>query len=414
MVTKSDKATGEYSSTVEKRFSAVGEALAESILAAIRGLPDSTQGPAELARLLGIDKVLASRVLKAAINRDPIASLHLMPGPEPLRKFIRASGKRGLPQPLQEKALNAVDSFEALIRNEAGDRLAMDAIISAWLPEARTEFELRRKQAAFRAMSQLKGSAADLNLATSILHPSADGKHIDIVWIFGLLGLQRLRPGSPVKFASRRFSNKDNPRLPKTLEGVPVEGIEGLRLDDFCSTPPAELEVVRVGEAVHYSLADNGFGPRAAVDLVFAEANFDEMDRYIPGDKARKRHVFAEISSPVKVLVFDALVHRDIFPNLDPSLVIYDTALEGVADINDPTRDIDWMVMMETIQLLGWGIDKFRSRDVPRYVDLLRTVCERLGWDGTQFRGYRCRIDYPIYGTQVALTWDSTPPPCGL
>ncbi|MHC4946572.1 MAG: hypothetical protein ACYTG7_26490 [Planctomycetota bacterium] len=407
-----DKTSEEYTATIEKRFSAVGEELAGSLLAAINVIPKSPQGPAELARILGIDKVLASRVLKAANNRDPIASLHLMPGPEPLRRFIRASGKRGVPQLLQNNALKAVDSFEILIRDEAGDRIALDAIISAWLPEARAEFELRRKQAAFRATSQLKGSAGNLSGATSILHPSYDGKHIDIVWLFGVLGLQRLRPGSPVKFTSRRFSKEeDSPRLPKTLEGVPVEGLEGLRLDEFCSTPPAKLDVLRVGDVVHYSLADNGFGPRSAADLVFAEANFDEMDRYIPSDKARKRHVFAEISVPVKTLVFDALIHRDIFPNLDPSLVIYDTSLEGVADINDPTRDIDRMAMLETIQHLGWGIDKFRSRDYPRYVDLLRTVCERIGWDGAQFRGYRCRIDYPIYGSQVAMTWDSTPPP---
>jgi hypothetical protein len=405
------KSSKELSATIEKRFSAVGDELAGSLLAAINVIPHSPQGPAELARILGIDKVLASRVLKAAKNRDPIASLHLMPGPEPLRRFIKASGKRGVPQLLQKKALQAVDAFETLIRDEAGDRIAFDAIISAWLPEARAEFELRRKQAAFRAMSQLKGSAGDLSGATSILHPSTDGKHIDIVWLFGVLGLQRLRPESPVKFASRRFSKDDTPRLPKTLEGVPVEGIEGLRLDEFCSTPPAQLDVLRVGDVVHYSLADNGFGPRSAVDLVFAEANFNEMDRYIPADKARKRHVFAEISMPVKTLVFDALIHRDIFPNLDPSLVIYDTALEGVADINDPARDIDQMSMMETIQHLGWGIDKFRSRDFPRYVDLLRSVCGRLGWDGADFRGYRCRIDYPIYGSQIAMTWDSTPPP---
>lgn len=398
-------------SRLERQILSVGEALAEAIQGVADLIPKNPRGPAELARTLSIDKVLASRVLKASSNKDPIAALHLMPGPEPLRRFIRAAGKRGVPAPQIEHAMEAVKTFESLIRDEAGDRSALDAIISAWLPEARAEFELRRKQAAFRAMSQLKGASADITLATVLLHPSDDGEHLDVVWLFGLIGLQRLRPGSRIKFASRRFSGEGAPRLPKTLEGIPVEGLEGLRLDDFCSDPPPSLEVHHGGDVVHYSLADNGYGPRSATDLIFAEVNLTEMARYIPRSEKRRRHVFAENSIPSKVLVFDALVHRDVFPGLDPSLVIYDTSLEGVADINDPARDIDRMEFLELIQQLGWSIAKFRSRDVPRYADLLSMVCDKLAWDSTLFRGYRCRIDYPLYGSQVAMTWDSTPPP---
>jgi len=406
-----DKTGVDYSEPIEQRISTIGGELSRSLRSSIKAIPNGPQGPAELARLLGIDKVLASRILKAVSNKDPVAALHLMPGPSPIKRFIKAAGKNGVPGSIQKEALKAVDAFEILIRDEVGDRIALDAIISSWLPEARAEFELRRKQAAFRAMSQIKGAAANISLGASVLHPSADGEHIDIIWVFGLLGLQRLRPGSPVKFASRRFSSEKNLRLPCTLDRVPVEGLEGLRLNDFCSTPLAKLDVHRVGEVVHYSLADNGFKPRSETDLVFAEANFDEMPRYIPKEEARKRHTFVEIATPAKTLVFDTLAHRDVFPNLDPSLVIYDTALEGVADINDPVRDIDRMDMIESIQHMGWGTDRFRSRDVPNYAELLRTVCRKLDWDGSQFRGYRCRIDYPIYGSQVAMTWDSTPSP---
>jgi hypothetical protein len=396
---------------LEKRIADIGEGLSESISSVTVAIPNGPQGPTELGRLLGIDKVLATRVLKATNNRDPVAALHLMPGPEPLRRYIRAAGKRGVEPAISNRALEAVDAFESLIRDDIGDRSALDAIISAWLPEARAEFELRRKQAAFRATSQLRGASANLLAASVILYPSGDGEHLDVVWLFVMLGLQRLRPGSPVKFASRRLSNEGEPRLPQTLDGVPVEDMVGLRLDEFCSTPPAKMEVCRVGDVVHYTLGDRGFGPRSATDLVFAEVNRDEMARYIPDGERRKRHVFAEVSIPSKVLLFDALLHRDVFPGQDPSLHIYDTVLEGVADVNDPARDIDRMDMCETIQHLGWGIDKFRSRDASSYARLLHTVCERLRWDGSRFRGYRCRIDYPLYGSQVAMTWDSTPPP---
>lgn len=401
------KPVSKHDAGPEEAFQRVGRVLADAIRTVAEAVPGEPHGPAEVARVLGIDKVLASRVLKATKNKDPIAALHLAPGPEPLRRFLRAAGKRGAPAALLDNAEDAVRSFETLIRQEAGDRSALDAILSAWLPDARAEFELRRKQAAFRALSQLKGVEVKLFSSAAILHPSEDGAHIDVVWIFSLLGLMRHRPDAIVKFATRRFAVDNPSRLPRTLTGEQVTGFDGLRLDEYCSSPPPELEVHRIGDVVHYALADNGFGLRSACDLAFAEVNLAEMPRTLPHEQTRKRHVFAEISVPSKLLVFDALVHRDIFPGRDPNLVIYDTACEGVADPNDRARDLDRLEMSESIQPLGFGSAKFRSSDEPRYADLLRQVWQSLNWNGDDFRGYRSRIVYPVYGSQVVMTWDS-------
>jgi hypothetical protein len=398
---------------LEARVALLGESLAQRISRLVAAVPGNPQGPVSLARAIGVDKVLASRVLRAAANRDPVAVLQMMPGPEPLRRLAHLAGKKGVSTDLVTELQEAVDQFDELIRNEAGDRSALDAILAAWLPEARVEFELRRKQAAFRALSQLKGQASETYLSTVMLHPSADGEHLDVVWIIGLLGLQRLRPGSPVKFATRRVSGDDAPRRPCTLDGVPVEGFDGLRLDEFCSSPPAELMVHRVRDVVHYTWAEEGFGPRSATDLVFAEVNFAELPRFVPAEKKRKRHVFAEVTTPSKLLVFDALVHEDVFSGSDPSLHIYDTAFEGIADVNDARRDIDRLDLVESIQSLGRGISKFRVGEVPWYSDLLRRVCSKLNWDGDRFRGFRTRIDYPLYGTQVAIAFDTMDRPAG-
>src|SRR6185295_9926963 len=213
-------------------------------------------------------------------------------------------------------------------------------------------------------------------------HPSSDGEHIDVVWIIGLLGLQRLRPGIAVKFATRKVSGDSEPRLPRTLDGASVEGFDGLRLDQFCSDPPATLHVHRVRDVVHYTLAGDDFGPRSATDLVFAEVNMTELPRYVPAERKRKRHVFAEVTTPSKLLIFDAMIHEDVMNGADPSLFIYDTSFEGVADVNDPSRDIDRMDLIESIQPLGKGISKFRVAEVPWYSDLLKLVCQKLNWDG--------------------------------
>jgi hypothetical protein len=80
-----------------------------------------------------------------------------------------------------------------------------------------------------------------------------------------------------------------------------------------------------------------------------------------------------------------------------------------VADVNDPSRDIDRMDLAESIQPLGRGISKFRVGEVPWYSDLLRLVCDKLSWDPGAFRGFRCRIDYPLYGSQVAMAFETIP-----
>ncbi|MHC4948947.1 MAG: hypothetical protein ACYTG1_11905, partial [Planctomycetota bacterium] len=174
---------------LESKVAAVGTALADSIGAVLDGLPGGSGGPVELARTLGVDKVLTSRTLKALRMKDPLAVAYLAPGPEPLRRLIQSAGRAGAPPASVEVAERAVLDFEVLIRREAGDRSSLDSILSAWLPEARRAFELRRKQAAFKALSQLKGVMADTNLATVLLHPSDDDAHLDIVWVTGLLGL---------------------------------------------------------------------------------------------------------------------------------------------------------------------------------------------------------------------------------
>lgn len=398
-------------SLIKSHLAQVGTNLRQSLGDVIEALPGAPLGPASLARTIGVDKVLASRVLRTIRDENPLAVLHYSPGPDPLRRVLRAAGRREVPSALIAAAEAAVEGFGSVIRREAGDRSTLGTMLSDWIPEVREEFELRRRQSAFRAMSELKGVASNTYFATVFLHPSDDGAHMDVVWVFGLLGLQRLRPRAAVKLSSRRFAKDEPPRLPRTLDGALIEGMNGLRLDEFCSQPPVELNVVRAGEVVHYTLAENGFGPRSTSDLIFTEVNLREMTRYIPADEARKRYVFAEVSPPSKLLLFDTLLHQDLATDPDPSLHIYDTAFEGVADINDAARDIDRMDSRETVQHMGRGISRLAAPEFPQYKRLLQTVFEKLHWNSDEFRTYRCRIDYPLYGSQVALAWDSAAPP---
>lgn len=397
---------------LEGRIGEVGIELREALQQLLDALPRPPRAPGELAAELALDKVLATRVMKMLRASEPLAVIHVAPGPAPLRRVVQSARRAGRVSPEHAaRALAAIERFDRLIRVEAGDRSALEAMMSAWLPDSRREFELRRKQAAFRAMSELIGASVETSVATVLLHPAARAGRLDVAWLFGMLGLRRHRPGSRVRLTSRRIAGPGAPRAPRTLEGKAVHDFRGLRLDAFCSVPPPELEVHESGEVVRYTLADHGFGPNAVSDLVFAEANLDELDATVPRASGRRSYFFAEVTTPAVRLIFDVLVHREVYPGAEPTLAIYDTVLEGVASVNDPGRDLDRLHLEESIRPLGAGLDRFRATGVPRYAEILRLACSQLGWEPSAFRGYRCAIDYPIYGSQVTMIFQ---PPFGM
>lgn len=385
---------------------AVGDELLAGLRDVLSGVNTGAAGPQPLAKTLGVDKVLTSRVLKAMRSRDPMAAAFQLPGPDPLRRLIRAAARRGVDEQTIARAEAAVDRFEALIRDQVGDRSLLDTILSAWIPSARREFELRRKQSVFKALSQLRGMQTRCILATAVLAPSADGEHIDVVWINGLIGIHRVRPGVSVKLATRRMDMGDAGRMPKSLAGTPIEEPAGLLLREFCSDPLPTLDVHTSGQTVYYLLGENGFGARSAADLVFAEVNRGELPRFVASGSGRKAYFFAEASMPAENMQFDVLVHRDLYAGQEPRLYLYDTSFEGVASVNDARREVDRLDMAESIEPLGNGLTRVRSEEVPRYAELVRHVFRTVGVDESAVRGFRCRIDYPLYGSQVTMAFD--------
>ncbi len=402
---------------LEVRVTTLGRRLSERINSVIDSVENRPKGPMRLAKEMGVDKMLASRLLRAAAHRDPIAVLQLMPGPDPLRLFAVAAGKKGVPATIISDFMASVEEFEEMIREEAGDRSGFDAILATWLPDARRGFETRRKQSIYRAMSQLKGVAADTYIASAIIAPSAEGEFLDVVWTFAYLGLQRLRPNVTFRLATRRISSphggstERKPRHPRSLDGSQVQAIEGLIIRDYSTYPLPPFEVQAAGDVMHYTLGDKRFGPKATLDLVITENNHQELPRAIPADPRRKRFVYTDVSTPVQLLVFDLLLHRDIQGVSDVGLLLYDTGAQGVANVNDRSRDIDRLEMVETVQSLGTGLGACRISEAPWYIEHLGTICRRLNWNADEFKPYRARIDYPLYGTQVALTYDGLTTP---
>jgi len=394
-----------YGSELERRVAEVGNDLGLSfnrLLDSLSGAPHTS--PQRLATLLSQTIVMTSRLLKAVGLSDPIAITHYIPGPAPLRRLIEAAHKNGCSSSTANAAERAVEDFEKLIREEAGDRSSLSAIISAWLPEAQAEFKLRRKQSAFKAMSELRGASCEVNFSTMILGPTTEDQVIDIVNTQGMMGFHRMRPDARARFSTKRMTQAEDERHPTNLKGVPVNGIDSVRLDQFCTRKPAHLEAHPCGNTVHYSLSGPDFGPKSKSDLVIAEVNLAEP---LSRGKSHRPFFFHTIDVSTRKTQFDLIVHRDLFGSKGPELIMFDTTSSGPASVNDRTRDIDRIGRHYDLQDLGPGLAKLRTTDIPNYTELVFHIFQSLGWEPSDFSCYRFRNEFPVIGTQICMAFDA-------
>lgn len=393
----------------DKRIAGLGAKLQKSIQAVLDGLSGVPQRQQALARHLGVNKNLTSRLLNALAQRDALAVIHYLPGPDPLRQVLRAAGERGAPDGIVRHAEEAVDEFDVLIRGEAGDRTYLDAIIGAWLPEARKHVELLHRQTIFKGMSHIKGAFGETKVVVAILFPDApeEGSPYDVsaALVAGMLGLCRVRPDASITISSRR-TNMPAAVRPTTLDGSPVEDAADTRLDGFCERPlPMPLQVWRAGDAAHYVIPPGSAGKGSSIDLIWAEVNRRCLSMAPQADSPRDG-ISTILELPYKELVLDVLLAEGVKGFHDPTLKMHQTSPRGLVDVNDEARAIDELDVLESLTPLRGGVKRYRLPTVPRYVDVIEHVCERLRLDAEKLEGWRVRMAHPLFGSQVSTVFE--------
>ena len=391
---------------LEGAIRALGERLGGAMAPLIEAAGGAAAGPQRVAEALGVDKVLASRLLKSLRTEDPVSRLHHSPGPDPLRRAIKGARRRlGADAAAVSAALSAVDDFETFLADRIGDRSALTSLLAAWSPEVRQEFELRRKQAAWRAVSELRGVSVDLDVSSVLIHPSRRTDRLDVTWLLGLIGLRRLRPGVTVEATTQRITEDGDARRPLDLDGAPLRDRAPSQLIEFCTHPPARIRAERTGDLLRYVLAGDDYGPGAEADLLLAEVNEAELVASVPPGSGRRAWFYADVTTPAKKLVLDVVLHRDVYPGAAPELLLYDTASKGIADVNDRSRDPDRLDLFEHVRTLERGLDDIALREFPHHERLLAHVLERRGLRAEDFAVHRVEIDYPLHGMQVSVAF---------
>jgi hypothetical protein len=395
------------------RLITVGAALGASLGAILDHIPGAPHRPIPLAKGLGVNRAVTSNLLKALSQDNPLEILHVIPGPEPLRKITARLADGRATEPLLDAAAIAIDAFDRLIRDEAGTRPALDALIAPYLPGARAKLELASRYAVFKGISQLKGVQGELWIGTAVITPSpTDPERLDLTWLNGASAIQRMRPGVDVRF-SYRFPQKPGEQSVTELELGPADDVTSL--EQFCANPPARLMARSVGDAIYYHLPDDILGPKDKVDMFVVDHHPASMRRFAdPGtgaDEPQLTALFVEIAIPVANLVFDVILHEDVFPSADAQLYFYDTGYNGVANVNDKSRDHERVDQVATLEILSTGTGGLGTEHLPNYLPMLQHMAKRHDWDLAKFRGHRLNLQYPVLGWQVSMAFEKPMPP---
>lgn len=364
---------------------------------------------ADLQRALGIRTTLAWQVYKFVHAADPLAEGSNVPGAGAMKRFLSAAAKHGVPATYVDECLNALDEFDELIKVHAGNRNAFDSMISGLAAEGSAQIDAQQKRAAFRANSHLWGVQARTQLGCFMYQPAADDPTlIDAAGIRGLLQLRRLRRDVSWVITSTRASDDDGvirrdvaiEPLDPTVEAPPGFAL----LQEFCSRPlPALRRIHHESGVISVELAGSTVGNMSAVTCLLGSI----FRKFCPRYRDEHNHAVisqAKVRTPCEVLIFDVLVHEELFRSASPEVFVYGDHRD--IDPHPEARKCDLLALRESVVYLGKGPSVMHTPDVPRYTEMIHYAFDRLGWDEARFDVYRCRVEYPVMPSSVVVRFD--------
>ena len=358
-----------------------------------------------LQAALCLSQTAVSRLLAALRPEDPLAALAAMPGPEVLRQLTLGARKAGVDAERVKALRDAAEALEEFIEAEAGDRAVWEAILSELAPHSSAAFDARHRALAYKTMSLLKGVRAEVCVAAVVLVPAEDGT-LTLICLDVLHGCRRLKPSGVLRTNTSVLRRPSQDYTLTTLAGTTPASLADVLLRDFSTIVDDQVRTTWHDDFSDTSVARLPLGrPSSAggADIVSAQL-LRKMRRRRAGG-ARHISLGGTAAPPCELMVVDAWLHEDVWPGVHPEPEVFDTAIRGLANIDDPTRVNDRLPAGEPVQYLGRGAEAIRLAEYPRYAELVADACATQSVDIASLRGYRLRLRHPIYGSQVQLSF---------
>jgi hypothetical protein len=127
---------------------------------------------------------------------------------------------------------------------------------------------------------------------------------------------------------------------------------------------------------------------------------------HVPGNMMCTDHGanFLRMRIPCEVLLIDLLIREDTYGALRPTMYARAEHFGELPYLRilDEAHQLE---PREPVAYLGKGCAALYTPDVPRYAELGQ-LFERMGADPERFDVYRCRVEYPVLPSTVAMAFD--------
>ncbi|MBN1425679.1 hypothetical protein JXA88_14075 [Candidatus Fermentibacteria bacterium] len=384
-----------------RRIAKVADALLGSLPQVLQSAAGSSTRPSRLVRELSLDKSLASRLVRSLRAESPLQLAHLAPSPIGLRIVLDAAESRGVDATLITRARGAVSEFENLLEDMPGGRSSLDALLSTAVPEVKERTELSAKQTVYRAMKQLLGLHCETNTTALILQPSdSDPRFADAIDLQQRLGICHLRPHTPVALHSATYGTEgggEGPRM-ETIQGaVPQRGVETFLLPEFCTQPLPAMCMYHEGPHTILALDERKVRLHSPITITTGFIVRNGFLRHAQPDVWEEWRCYL-LAYPSRMMVRDLYIRDDLYVGSMPEVRLEFPLPPGAKRIHSkdlPTR-LTQLDLSAPVQQLGRGLFQAAIAGVPRHARILAYAFEQAGWDPARFRGYRCRIPYPV------------------
>lgn len=401
---------------LEERLRTVSTGLCTSLSQALTSALEASDAdlgrglrPVLLTSKLGLDKSLASRVVRSLGEEDPIRALHGIPTPQGLAIIAGAIREAGGDEDLVARFEGATSCYGELLSEFSGGRTDLEATLAGWIPEQRERAERDARRSVFRGMTTLSGIRTSAAYNALYLIPSDEPGRIDSLIVVVRQDLRRLRAGARLHVASLSadISGQVREALGKEVE---VKDPRELLLHDLCSHPTPQLELESTGDRMTLSV------DRTTLDVnEFCTIGLGWRTRGHypkgPEDTGRPSRMQVQPKHPTEALVVDLFVHEDVELERTPWAVVTDDPRLYPADMTLPGSDDDNGGSVERYDLdevtshpSGLG-----SPDVRSCAAIAENACREAGFSVDAFRCYRGSIAFPTPVESLTVCWQTVP-----
>ncbi|MEQ9207056.1 MAG: hypothetical protein RLN78_06790 [Phycisphaerales bacterium] len=392
-------------------FEPVAVRMQESLRAMIEFVLDGPGRPIDLCDRFNVGRTMAGRICRA-IEAERVSDVALLlPARPTMMRLIDEAERQCTESPeLVEELRDAYQNFLRQITRIASTHQELTSVLSVHDPRLLRETAERRRATIFRAMTDEVGGYTEVSSLVAIDYPNKeDPSWGDSLILTGLHGLRRIGVMQPIAVGaiSSDPTKKSEPESKHRIDGKPIDPVSSTVIRELSSSELPALKAITTPDFVYSIFSGEDLPHGSPVDLVVGSVQDRWLKNIRPGETGTAQES-GYTNTPTKLLIIDLLVHKDMWPGIEPKFCAYNSL-----DIPENSYPGDfWFREVDYYTDLA-RIDSARLLEpilgAPKHSKMIEYAIKNSGMDLSEFRIYRVGIRYPTPGHSYWMYFSRRP-----